>query len=90
MKNEIDSRQILAVYEYIQQHGEADENGKLFEGIRAYSDPDGYTIYLEGSALLLRFGFHNTYHMDYQHEKNKEDFINKLNFIYQMANEAKD
>ena len=49
------------------------EDGKLYEGICAFSDIDGYTVYLKGSGVLLRFGFHNTYHLDYQHEKNKID-----------------
>ena len=57
------------------------EDGKLYEGICAFSDIDGYTVYLKGSGVLLRFGFHNTYHLDYQHEKNKEDFLKKVLYI---------
>lgn len=81
MKNEIDTKTILNVYEQIQKHGEANDKGKLYEGLCAYSDIDGYTVYIEGSGVLLRFGFHNTYHLDYQSEKNKEDFLKKLNSI---------
>ncbi|WP_440056517.1 DUF3081 domain-containing protein (plasmid) [Pseudoalteromonas sp. T1lg65] len=87
MKNELDSRFLLNVFEYIQQHGESTENGKFYEGVTAFSDPDGYTIYLQGSGVMLRSGFHNTYHLDYQHEKHKDDFINKLKHIYNKANE---
>ncbi|MEG3345102.1 DUF3081 domain-containing protein [Pseudoalteromonas sp. B5MOD-1] len=81
MKNELDGKLILSVYEKIIQHGEDHEDGKLYEGICAFSDIDGYTVYLKGSGVLLRFGFHNTYHLDYQHEKNKEDFLKKVLYI---------
>jgi hypothetical protein len=81
MKNELDSKTILKVYETIQKHGEVTEEGKLYEGILAFSDVDGYTIYLKGSGVLMRFGFHNTYHLDYASEKNKEDFIKKVESI---------
>lgn len=53
----------------------------------AYSDPDGYTIYLQGSGVLLRSGFHNTYHLDYEQDKHKDDFIKKLDYIFKEANE---
>lgn len=78
MKNEIDSKTLLRAYERIQQDGEQTEQGKFYQGLYAYSDLDGYTLYLQGSGVLLRFGFHNTYHLDYQSEKNKSDFMNKL------------
>ena len=47
MKNEIDNKQILAVYERIQQRGEVTEEGKFYQGITAFSDIDGYTVYLQ-------------------------------------------
>ncbi|WP_105169616.1 DUF3081 family protein [Pseudoalteromonas sp. T1lg23B] len=81
MKNELDSKTILSVYEYIQKHGEATEEGKLYGGITAFSDIDGYTVYFKGSGVLMRFGFHNTYHLDYEHEKHKDDFIRKIESI---------
>lgn len=81
MKNELDNKQILAVYERIQKRGEANDEGKHYQGVTAFSDIDGYTIYLQGSGVLLRFGFHNTYHLDYEHDKHKDDFLKKLNNI---------
>ncbi|MBS3797701.1 MULTISPECIES: DUF3081 family protein [unclassified Pseudoalteromonas] len=78
MKNEIDSKILLRAYEHIQQYGEQTEQGKFYQGLYAYSDVDGYTLYLQGSGVLLRFGFHNTYHLDYQSDKNKSDFMKKL------------
>ena len=81
MKNDIDTKQILAVYEQIIQHGEASDDGKHYQGVTAFSDVDGYTIYLKGSGVLLRFGFHNTYHLEYEHEKFKDDFLKKVKHI---------
>lgn len=85
MKNEIDSRTLLRVYEYIQQHGDLEKEGKHFAGLSAFSDPDGYTLYLQGSGVLMRYGFHNTYHLDYQSEKNKADFLQKIAAIEKLA-----
>ena len=84
MKNELDNKQILSVYERIQQRGKQNDIGKHYQGVTAYSDIDGYTIYLEGSGVLLRFGFHNAYHLDSEHDKQKDDFLKKL---YNIANE---
>ncbi|MCQ8878431.1 DUF3081 domain-containing protein [Pseudoalteromonas shioyasakiensis] len=81
MKNEIDGKHILSAYERIIQHGENTTDGKLYQGVTAFSDIDGYTIYLKGSGVLLRFGFHNTYHLDYEHDKHKDDFLQKLSNI---------
>ncbi len=84
MKNELDNKQILAVYERIQKRGKATNESKHYQGITAYSDIDGYTIYLQGSGVILRFGFHNAYHLDYEHDKHKDDFLKK---IVNIANE---
>ncbi|MFY8327434.1 DUF3081 domain-containing protein [Pseudoalteromonas sp. ZZD1] len=81
MKNEIDGKQILAVYERIIQLGKNTDDGKHYMGLTAFSDIDGYTIYLKGSGVLLRFGFHNTYHLGYEHDKHKDDFLKKLSNI---------
>lgn len=85
MKNELDNKQVLAAYERIIQRGEETDEGKFYQGITALSDVDGYTIYLQGSGAELRFGFHNTYHIDYEHEKLRDDFLKKLQNI---ANES--
>ncbi|GEK09583.1 DUF3081 family protein [Pseudoalteromonas peptidolytica] len=86
MKNELDSRFLLTVFEHIQKNGEVTSDGKRYQGVTAFADPDGYTIYLQGSGVLLRSGFHNTYHLDYKHDKHKDDLIKKLEYIYKEAN----
>ncbi len=86
MKNEIDSKWIMRVFERIQQCGEQTDEGKHYEGITAYSDIDGYTLYLQGSGVLMRYGFHNTYHLDYDVESQKDAFLKKCTAI---ANEVR-
>jgi hypothetical protein len=85
MKNDIDSKTILTVFEFIQKHGTQTHNGKLYDGLTAFSDFDGYTVYLKGSGVLMRYGFHNTYHLDYEHNRQKEDFLNKIELIHKLA-----
>jgi hypothetical protein len=81
MKNELDSKLILKVFELVYEKGEQCDEGKLYGGITAFSDIDGYTVYLKGNGVLLRFGFHNTYHLDYEHNRLKEQFLDKINSI---------
>ncbi|MCC2614688.1 DUF3081 domain-containing protein [Aestuariibacter halophilus] len=81
MQNELDSRFILGVFEKIRQHGEAQDNGYFLDGVKAYTDMDGYTVFLEDAKVSLRFGFHNQYHYDYQHADHLEQFEKKLHAI---------
>ena len=85
MKNEMDSKFILSIFEKIRENGEKKGEGYFLGGITAFSDYDGYTIFMEDQLVKLRFGFHNTYHLDYEHEKHKDDFLKKL---YNIANES--
>lgn len=85
MKNDIDSKMILNVFEFIQQHGEAIDGGKMFEGITAFTDFDGYTVYLKTSTATISLGFHNTYHLDYELPTHKEMLINSIHRIQMIA-----
>lgn len=81
MKNEIDSKFILNVFEKIRQHGEPKEQGHSLEGVTAFSDFDGYTVFIEDANVKLRFGFHNQYHFDYEKEEHLTQFEHKLKTI---------
>ncbi|GAA0856997.1 DUF3081 domain-containing protein [Aliiglaciecola litoralis] len=84
MKNELDSRFVLAVFEKIREKGEEVEGGHMLEGVKAYSDLDGYTVYLEDAFVNLRYGFHNQYHFDYEKAEQLENFQRKLIAISKM------
>ncbi|GAC15113.1 DUF3081 domain-containing protein [Aliiglaciecola lipolytica] len=83
MKNEVDSRFILNVFEKIREKGETVDGGHLFQGVKAYTDHDGYTVFLEDALVNLRFGFHNQYHFDYEKPEHLEQFEKKLKAISQ-------
>lgn len=81
MKNEIDTRQILNVFEKIREHGKSDGEKHVLENITAFTDYDGYTVYLEGHNTKLRTGFHNTYNLDYKSQSDANQFLKKLKYI---------
>ena len=81
MKNDIDSKFILGVFEKIRQEGEDKDGAYFMDGIKGYTDFDGYTLYLEDALVQLRFGFHNQYHFEYEKEQHLEQFIQKLKVI---------
>lgn len=81
MKNGLDSKLILSVFEKIRTHGEVVVGGHLLENVRAYTDFDGYTLFLEDNLVSLRFGFHNQYHFDYEKTEHLEQFERKLKLI---------
>ena len=83
MKNEIDSKFVLAVFDKIRQHGEQQEDRYLLEGVYASSDFDGYTLYLNDALVSMSFGFHNQYHFDYKSKEHFEQFTKKLQNIHQ-------
>ena len=84
MKNEIDSKLILSVFEKIRQNGQQSDEGHLLDGVRASTDFDGYTLYLSDALVSLSFGFHNQYHFEYQSQEQFEQFYKKLNAIQQQ------
>ncbi|MCC5879974.1 MAG: DUF3081 family protein [Idiomarina sp.] len=81
MKNELDTRQILNIFEKIREHGEHKDERHVLEGISAFTDHDGYTVYLEGHHTKLATGFHNTYRLDYERQSDAEQFLKKLKYI---------
>lgn len=78
MKNELESSKILHAYEKVMEYGTPTEFGKIYEGIEAFSDYDGYTVYLRGNGVELKVGFHNTYHLEYDQEHLRDSFLKKI------------
>ena len=84
MKNEIDSKLILTVFDKIRQKGQQTEEGHLLDGVKASTDFDGYTLYLSDALVSLSFGFHNQYHFEYESQEQFEQFFKKLSNIQQQ------
>jgi hypothetical protein len=81
MKNDIDSKFILSVFDKIIQNGEKKGEEHFLMGIKVYTDFDGYTLFVEDAQVQLNFGFHNKYHFNYEKEEHCEKFIKKLKAI---------
>ena len=81
MKNELDSKFVLRVFDKIRQEGEEQEGKYRLEGVVAYTDFDGYTLYINDAKVAMQFGFHNQYHFDYQKSDDFDDFEKKLRYI---------
>jgi hypothetical protein len=81
MKNELDSRFLLSVFEKVRQHGKQENGQYLLEGVKAFTDFDGYTLFIEDALVKLTFGFHNQYHFDYESSSHYEAFEKKLKHI---------
>lgn len=85
MEHDINTRLILAVFEKITSHGkEVEYDGEdmhILEGIRASTDFDGYTVYLEDDEVKVRTGFHNTFKIDSDSTRATDNFIRKMKQI---------
>jgi hypothetical protein len=81
MKNELDSKFLLSVFEKVRQHGDKENEQYKLDGIVAYTDFDGYTLYIEDALVKLSFGFHNQYRFDYESASHYEAFEKKLKAI---------
>lgn len=81
MKNEIDSKFILGIFDKIRQHGEEHDGVYQLNGVKAFTDFDGYTLFLEDARVKLSFGFHNQYQFDYESKDHFDAFEKKLKQI---------
>lgn len=81
MKNDLDISMLLRAFEIISESGEKTELGHRLDGVEAYTDYDGYTVFMSGNGVELSIGFHNTYNLDYEHEHLKDTFLKKLDGI---------
>lgn len=81
MKNELDSKFLLQVFEKIRTNGDKKEDQYHLNGIIAYTDLDGYTLFIEDKNCKLQFGFHNQYHFDYEKDDHFQTFEKKLKQI---------
>ncbi|WP_434361211.1 DUF3081 domain-containing protein [Parasalinivibrio latis] len=81
MKNELNIAKLLAAFEVVMEKGGETEFGKLYKGIEASTDYDGYNVYLRGNGVELHIGFHNTYDLKYDQEHLKESFLKKIDAL---------
>jgi len=61
----LDIKRALRAFNAVQAHGEFEDGIWLWQNLRAYTDFDGYTMYLESSSAKLIIYFHNKYLIEY-------------------------
>ncbi|MGB5324096.1 MAG: DUF3081 family protein [Pseudomonadales bacterium] len=81
MREKIDVRRALQVFNFILEHGQKGENVYRYNGLNAASAVDGYTISLYNDYVRLDILFHNRFTLDYSNEKELEQFCEKIDAI---------
>ncbi|CZF85582.1 MULTISPECIES: DUF3081 domain-containing protein [Grimontia] len=81
MKNELNPAKLLAAFEVVMEKGEDTEFGKIYEGVEASTDYDGYNVYLRGNGVELHIGFHNTYDLKYDQAHLRDSFLKKVDAL---------
>ncbi|MCC4799808.1 DUF3081 domain-containing protein [Enterovibrio norvegicus] len=81
MKNDLNPARLLEAFEIVMAKGEKTELGKIYEGIEAMTDYDGYNVYLRGSGVELHIGFHNTYDLKYDQAHQRDSFLKKIDAL---------
>lgn len=81
MRNDLDTKQLLHGYNVICTHGSKNEQYFLLNGIKAWSDFDGYSVYLSNGPVTLSIYFHGKYHAEYQKNDELEHFLKQLRRI---------
>jgi hypothetical protein len=81
MKNELDPSKGLRADEMVMDNGAPTEFGKIYQGLEAYSDYDGYNVFMRGNGVELKVGFHNTYHLEYEQEHLRDSFLRKVEML---------
>lgn len=81
MENELDATKILQAYEMVMENGTPTEFGKMYQGVEAFSDYDGYNVFMRGNGVELKIGFHNTYHLEYDQEHLRDSFLKKVSLL---------
>ncbi len=62
MKNQVDVRSLLDVFETVRRHGHYTEKGMELEDIVGVDTGDGYSLSLSDGEVSVDLSFHNTYH----------------------------
>lgn len=87
MKNSVDIRTVLSVYEKIKTQGIPTTNGMKLEDVTCTENPDGYYVNLADNNVSLDINFHNTYHFHTANE-DPEGIINQTTADFHNNNEA--
>lgn len=81
MKEAIDLRQSLRVFNKIINHGAKSGQESSLKGLHAATDFDGYTLHLHDDAVELYIYFHNSFRLQSPSKKALNNFLLRLQAI---------
>lgn len=81
MKNTLDTKQLLSVYQKITKNGRKEDGGLFYQGMHVSTDIDGYRVYLSDGKVTVQLGFHHAYAIDAQSRLDLENFQARLRYI---------
>ncbi|MDO6706649.1 DUF3081 family protein [Photobacterium sp. 1_MG-2023] len=87
MKNSVDIRTLLNVYEKVKTQGKPIENGKQLEDIICTESYDGYSVSLSDGQVSVDVNFHNTYRFHTLNE-DPDTVINQTTSEFHNNNET--
>ena len=82
VEHKIESKKFLELYEKIKQKGDKTDLGHKLQRLEAYTDFDGYSIYITDGIVTVKIAFHNTHNMDFQTQLQLDEFFEKVNKVY--------
>lgn len=65
MKNSIDVRKLLLVFNKVMAEGDNRDGKRYWQGLHAWTDFDGYTCYLCDGRVTVTIFFHNKYDIEF-------------------------
>ena len=77
----VDVARALRAYQNVLNYGERDGDGFVYDGLRASTDFDGYTVTLSDSVISLRIFFHNRFALEPNHGRAVDRFLARLNRV---------
>ena len=79
MKNSIDLKQCLLVYNKVTSQGALLDGKYQLSGVKAWSDFDGYHCFLEYRDVVMTLMFHGKYDIQFSDPEAVKRFEKKLN-----------
>lgn len=78
MKNSIDLKSCLSVYDKVISQGEKSGEEYTLEGIKAWTDFDGYNCFLQYKDVTITLMFHGKYDVKFEQAESLTLFEKKL------------
>ncbi|MGF1697235.1 DUF3081 family protein [Vibrio lamellibrachiae] len=78
MKDSLNPKKIFLAYEQVMALGVVTPNGKVFSGIEAFSEHEGFLVHLRGEGIDLKVCSSHRFHIDYNEPHCRDTFLEKL------------